>query len=545
MTIGKREKIVIGAVVAIGAIFVLHMTIFRPKLQAYREAKEARDAAAGEVASFKRTNPETLKTFNAETTRLLQQLTGGLQKLDLTEPDVFLVPSQADAKLELPPNTPADKQEEVKKTQYEEFRQAKLDKQIVLVLNEIERLRGFVENPTTRMTFLGAGATGWAIPTQLPTAMTQMQGQPLWDQLKRVAGNKATLLNLTNPASQNLIRQQYEYDLYQMGLNVQRVKFLARKGEFVPLIYRLAVANLILKQIPTDRALLINMEQLTPQRLFRLLEIDLPGAEMKGAAETKMYFLYQQLRYLNSLLDLAVKTRVKEITDVVLRAYGFLEAQDKLALSSGDAEVNIAMLGGDDRQLEAQASTTEAAEGGGGAAAGGGGAEGGEMDFDKRIQLEAQLAAKGVKPGSPEWNAALGIRSGPATTSTSALTAEDKAALMIDATPKDTDIGYVVLIKLSYVADNTVNWTYLYNVLHDNPLAELDRLVVRSLSQSNPALQDLEVTPSFIFVPKLFNTQDTVQSLLAETGQSGSGPKPAAGDAASTATTAAAGAATP
>ena len=60
--------------------------------------------------------------------------------------------------------------------------------------------------------------------------------------------------------------------------------------------------------------------------------------------------------------------------------------------------------------------------------------------------------------------------------------------------PKDNEIGYALPIKLTYRVSNIKGWEFIYEVLRRNPLAELHRVLIRSMSVYDPANTDIEMT---------------------------------------------------
>lgn len=89
--------------------------------------------------------------------------------------------------------------------------------------------------------------------------------------------------------------------------------------------------------------------------------------------------------------------------------------------------------------------------------------------------------------------------------------------------PRDTEIGLAVIIQLQYDAGNNGAWDFLYNLMQEDPLVEIDRLAM--LNQSRPvrgrnrSLGGVETTANLIFVTKLFDTQEAVEKLLEEIQQ--------------------------
>lgn len=88
-----------------------------------------------------------------------------------------------------------------------------------------------------------------------------------------------------------------------------------------------------------------------------------------------------------------------------------------------------------------------------------------------------------------------------------------------DLTPGEEDIGYALPIKIRFRAGNRDAFAYMYEVLAEKPMAELHRLIIRSMSEYNPSDQTIDAETTFIIVPKLFDTIDIVRSILKEIRQ--------------------------
>src|SRR5262249_4592327 len=84
--------------------------------------------------------------------------------------------------------------------------------------------------------------------------------------------------------------------------------------------------------------------------------------------------------------------------------------------------------------------------------------------------------------------------------------------------PRNDEIGLALPIKITYRADNMRTWNFAYEALRREPLVELNRLELNSLSLSDPNNQNIEASATYIFVPKLFETIDAVKRVLKKFG---------------------------
>ena len=174
MTLGKREQAVIGSVGALVLILILHLAIFGPQAGAVAAAKSEYDTKAATLQSLVMLTPQqkaenTLGTFNEQVGEMLARLREGITDLELEEPEAFTMPTIESIQLDPPPppGTTPDEISNLKNQELERLIQQRKQEQIDLLLAEVEHLRSFRENPTTRMNFLGPGTRtypGWNIP---------------------------------------------------------------------------------------------------------------------------------------------------------------------------------------------------------------------------------------------------------------------------------------------------------------------------------------------------------------------------------------------
>ena len=94
--------------------------------------------------------------------------------------------------------------------------------------------------------------------------------------------------------------------------------------------------------------------------------------------------------------------------------------------------------------------------------------------------------------------------------------AEEQVRDSRDFTPQEEELGYAMPIKLKIRGSNKNVFTFIYELMRDKPMIELHRLILRNPSELNPADQNIEAETTFIFVPKLFDTIDTVRAILKE-----------------------------
>ena len=526
MTIGKREQIVIGVITAIALIAILHVAIFVPSTASFKKAKDDLDDTVAKISNLQTLrSKDALVKFNAQSDQFLKDLKQGIGDLKLDQPEEFVIPTLAEIKPDPAPAGKMANPEQAKKDKLDAIIKEKREKQKDKLLEEIERLRGFIQDRKVQMTFLGP--YGWNIPTQLPPAMQSMQ---LWDLLKNIAEGKGTLerLGKNSPVYRSILFQ-YEKNLYALGLDVRQAQKLANYGEFVPLYYRLSIASLILKQNPKGHPIL--GEELTRDRLFKLLGIDLPMDPIKGIADSKVYFAFEELRTLNNLLDAAKQMGVSEVTNVVFRGYAFLRTQK--SLDAPDDKIPIvdpSKLDNDetdDPSISGDLIAGGPMMGGGMMGPGMGGMMGPGMGMmgpgmgmmGPGMQGPATKKSGGSKKpgggapsGGGEDDSEDGGGAMPGTGSGGGADSKEDPTNK----PKEDEIGYALPIKITFRASNLNAFSYIYEVLRDRPMTEIHRMVLKSMSQRDPNNPNIEVAATFLFVPQLFGTLDEVRKLIKE-----------------------------
>jgi hypothetical protein len=507
MTIGKREQIVIGIILAIITVAVLHMTIFAQRQAALTQAKNQYDEASAQVAGMsKAPSKAALEAFTSGTQVFLTQLQQGMSQFGMEERLEFEVLDR-----EAPDYVPK--------------MLSQFNEQIDLVILETDRLAHSATIPEPRLSFLAPGA--WALPTDLPS---NIPTATLWDMLNKIADIRGLLDSATAGTAMHTRTQgQYDALLQQIGLDPRKLEDMKRYGEFVPVYYEVQMLNLILSRIPEGEVVLIRGNELDRWYLMTILNIELP-AEIEHVGEGRGYFLYQFVHYVNLLVEMARQHGVLEVSDVKLWGQAYLrkapdtkplpdmavQMPDALPddlrlpynyLGAGAVQVSnplargpqfnmLALLTQDQiEELQDRGFTME------------------QISYftpsdleDNGVFLDADLYSEG--------GFGLGLGGGRAATQVQ----------VMDSKPReDEDIGYAFPIQLTFRSSNKDGWAFIYDMLNQSPLTELYRVSAVALSTQRPSDPNIEFTVTFLFVPKLFKTVDTVRQLLKEL----EGPPPA------------------
>lgn len=506
MRIGKREQIVIGVISAIVLIAVLHITLFAKRQREYREAKQQWDQARQQLLGLRRVPVQKLQLFDQQTTQLLQDLASGIDTLALEDPDAYYPPPLAVAleyEVDAPEGASQDVINSLKYTKWLGIVAEHEARQVDLILEEIGKLVAWAQARGVQNTFIGPN--GWKLPTQLPNNLQRPQ---VLDMLRALAEIKGTLDSLREESpSKESYRQRYEFRLQQLGLNLQEARQLSIFGELVPLIHKIALVKLVLEKIELERGETLQMLQRdwTRDDIFELLETKLPRESVikhPEVPESELYFAFQQVRQLNMLLEMADELEINNVSRVEFRAFGYLRKQTEFKAPAMDVVSPDFILNTEDEvdidftaEQQAQATPTPRAQPGAG--------------------IPGLPGMPGGFPGSLG-----GMKSGAASFFRQA--AQAKSAL--PATPTDDEFGFALPIRMTFRATNMKSWSYIYEVLQRYPLAECRRIIVESLSQPKPPYylsqdtKDLQLTATFLMIPKIFKAVDQVQGLLEELG---------------------------
>lgn len=529
MQLGKREQITLGVIITIVVIGMMHFVLFAPAIKRFKDAKGAYDLQVNEIKNLQTIqNLALLTSLTQQTERNIAVLTSGTKILQLEDNKLFVpVPVFNES---IKGELDATKPQNMTPEEFGPIRDAAQAQRITLwvteqtttLLQQVERLQSFATSQNPKMSFLGP--TGWNLPTALPPAMQTAQ---LWDVIKIIEERKGTLKAVTKGSSAyNTILGQYNAYLYQIGLNVNIARNLRRFGEHVPIYYRMAVLQLILKQMPKDRPIIIHESELNLARLMVLLEIDFGLDAIPGMTANKWYFAYENLRQINNLLSMAQEFQLLDVTNITIFPYGLLRQQAEFKMAS-DTIVDPRQLR-DDQVYLPDASAEGAAAPGLGMLPGPGGMLPAAMMQHGGLPPGpmpggGDPAAGGEAPAEGLQNQMAGMmgRFNP-NASAPAAPAEDIGK------PKEGEIGIGLPIRITFQSENMRGWNFMHSVLKRQPLVEMNRLGLRALSLQDVNNTNIEATVTYIFVPKLFETIDAVQRVLQDirAGRSGAAPGP-------------------
>jgi hypothetical protein len=96
------------------------------------------------------------------------------------------------------------------------------------------------------------------------------------------------------------------------------------------------------------------------------------------------------------------------------------------------------------------------------------------------------------------------------------------------AKPRKGETGFALPVKLTIRSSNVTVNQYIYEVPRRKPMVELIRLELQSMSQYSPDSADVEATITFMVIPRLFGTLESVKKLIDEVqiSESADNPQP-------------------
>lgn len=510
---------VAGGIAAATLMLGLHFFLFGPRVNDLKKAAESRDAQKNLAANIKIADQKDIDALTSRTTASLDLLTSGVTALGMSQHENFVLPTFADL---VPPAATPPSQQDIDRLK-EKFNE-KIDKEVQMVLAQVRRTQEFARSSSaagnTKLTFLGGppATQGWALPLALPQQVTR-DPNALLDVIKRIAELKRAL-NVMTPDTDayNMGRVRYFWEISQkLGVDYFYTEGnllfrdqpyagwpgVANFGEFVPVIDKLALANLILEQVakyesvPGRVAVIPGIGRLNRETVFDIIDINLDdiGKMIDGMKENKLYFLYEELLNVNNMLDMASKQKLTDITFVSLDGYAYLRKytdpgqaaevpKDLSKLITGQVQNDEITIAEVKATVAAPVGDEPMMEG---------------MDY-------------GVEGGGEPQEGMEGGGAAPPTPAPGA-TPDPKA---LPGTPKDDEIGIALPIKLIYQATNDKTWKFIYDVLRAQPMTELQRMQFRTMSQF-PGFQNnqnVESTVTFVIVPKMFSVVDDVRKQL-------------------------------
>lgn len=538
MEFGRREKMVAGGIAAAALMASLHFFLFGPRVTAWKAAAQARDDKKNAASAIKVAKQQDINDLTSRTTVSLDMLTSGVETLGMGQHPAFIMPDFANTKPEDLPALQAKAKQLV-------------NDEIVLVLDEVKKLQKAALDASaagnTRLSFLNAPTPptgygqpqpqGWALPIRLPDQMTR-DPNALLDAIKTIAEYK-NALDTMPPESDAYLQSRANYYaemnqklgidyFYIQGNNATTNRQLmnsqpwpgwpgvANFGEFVPLIDKLALANLIMEQVAryetpkpngtVQFAVIPGSGRLTRDVVFKIVDIDVVdiGNIIDGMKENKLYFLYEELRNVNMLVKMALDQQLTDVTYVGLDGYSYLKQWTGTPGQASEVPKTLDKLMAGTQAFPYQSDELTIGESGASASSAAVEEDEGEINYE----MEGMDGEGGPGGGAPGEGGAPGAAAAPAA----------KAKVNPNSPVETEEIGIALPIKVVYQGTNNKIWKYIYDVLRKQPMTELQRMSFRTMSQmpGQENNQNVEGTVTFVIVPKMFSVVDDVRKQLEQ-----------------------------
>ncbi len=482
VTMGKREQIVgltIGGIVLVG---LLHLFVFGPRARELAKAVEKREKETTNIVNLKiLKNRNELPNYKKSTTSLATFYESAVTSLGLELNPSFLIPTFDGFVFPAPKGLSGKPLTQAKRQAWRKNRNRLFTEQVELVLGEIRKL--IDQHPSrpgndtgTQMTFL---SRDWRIPTALPDGV---QGGMLKDSIKTMMDNQETYKWVPEDREdlKAQLRREYEGMMFQLGIDYnlyRNPQQLPRHGDFVPLIHKMAHADQI--EVAMGNALGddldIGGEIMDRVKLYEVFEIDIPDlpyVNKDNADEelNEMYFLWEQLRFLNGMMETAKEDGIGEIVMVQLLRPSYLY------------KIN-----------------------------------------DSRVGEEGQFVE--VEPPPPPTNRyVLPVRYKFENPPTEQQINNPKGATMAERSEKAQ--GYALPVRLVFHATNRAAWNFMFDVSRKFLLCEVDELKASSDTSSDANEAWFQIR--FVHVPYVFPLEGMMKKKArqlaiagAKTGESG------------------------
>lgn len=462
MKIGKREQMVglgIGGILVIG---LLHLIVFGPKTKDYSDAYDSVKQQETKMADIKLLkDPKQLDRVMKDLDKVELTYTEATQtSLGLTMDAAFDLPTQDQFIFTPPRGAAADPA--AKAAAFHDDRDKKTEKEIELVLGEIKKLMEFdapVGGSPRKLaaTFLRDSPAGWHFPKGLPEGL---KGGTLTDTVCEIkeSWQIAKTVSAVQKEMKANFQQAWERSLAKLGINYllyRTPNLLPDQGEYVPPIQKLTYAILVEQNLPPGVQCTGDPTPITRRMLLDMLQIYLPLSPLvdsngRDMNVNEMYFIYEQLRFVNSMLKIAEDTGVSEVARVRFEDASYLETQT---------------------------------------------VRNGLPPFAPDEPPEATPAPTPVPPNRYVLPPSDDPNAPPATPGKG----QDASA----RTP--LDLGYCLPIVVQFRSSNLSAWSFLYEVLRQNRLSEIDRLRIAAAAtteRSETAEEWVEVR--FLHIPFIF-----------------------------------------
>lgn len=281
MALPDSGKIALGVVAGIGAILIVHFTVFKDRAAKFETAKNSYDGVVNEYRSIGTARAlKDVYEFQYETLKYEEEYWKFLKDLNL----------QVERQYAGATRNVAEQRAD-----------------LLRVLLELETRRDDGKGPELR--FLGP--QGWDLRTELP-AMFTTQGVNVEDPLARLLDADRVLEVLDQQSDLYKTRlQEYENLLRIMGMDLaQRDAIRETYGELPALIYSLNRVQLVQKSISPGFFRDLTTPEEVSDRLYKLFRVQWIGNDSMPLA---MFSMFKQSKQLLDMLDVGEETRIATV----------------------------------------------------------------------------------------------------------------------------------------------------------------------------------------------------------------------------------------
>ncbi len=346
---GKREKIIVGIVIGLVAIFAIHIFVFQDPARKDQELRMRRDQLLAELRNLENApSQEELAKFEQETVVFEKLLWNAYYGMDIQMAPPFLAAAEpTPLPTPIPSLNPSitpvpieHDQATIDQYNAQKARYVWESKRILiqveaLLTSQLERLaemkRTFEAggpwpgdpNPTPntiKLSFLEAkpkvlftDPVGWNMPMKLIDALQDVAA--LRDEVEQLNDNWEVYVELMDSPAFVTAKLDYMQQLTDMGMDLTTIFALEENSNILAQSQKIMLARLIWKKKPKDDIWFVGNQQLTYELLKEMLNVTLPEGVF-GLFD--LYTFHHQLSMLDNLILIARKYGIDDIQYVVL-----------------------------------------------------------------------------------------------------------------------------------------------------------------------------------------------------------------------------------
>lgn len=444
---GKREQmiaLVVGTIVVIGGLEVL---FFSDRRARYTSALNDKNAAVSAYSPLR--PPRNRGEIDAQRERndLLaakydEALTSfGLRRAAAFEP---IKPGAADADL---------------------MRAARREEQVELIFAQVRELMARDprrEGNSQKLLFMampGDPNAGWELPVGLPDGLDQDTLRAVLEQLNDTVGSRR-MVSRDNMDLRASLQADYENLLLRLGVNnaiyrnLDPVQSVSANGFYVPVINKLMWAA-ILEEALGDSTVIAG-SAVNKARILEWLGIRIPFDEIEPRIGSEAYLLYKEIEILNRFLGVVEKSELTQVFGVKMLDPSWLRVKPQAAAQ-----------GNRSRPAPPPSSSSSSS-----------------ASFGPEPSPTPLPANVLVVDAKLESVAGTGSTGG-ITSATRPASSSSSPTMTGIGKPAQTDLGMAFPIVIQAVTTHDGMWEFVWAVLREFPLAEIDETSIQSAASAD------------------------------------------------------------